>query len=201
MIKRIEIDKEYTDVLSELMLGSDFDWYWNPATIFEYKVGAVIDAKTKDTPQFTHTIFDDYSKKSSYYHYFSEMVQHIEPYIGKVKQLIRIKANLIIGDATYPKDFYNGPHADYYGDNILTFLYYVNDSDGDTIFFDSELDGKEHNITKLKEIHRETPKAGIGIVFNSQQIHTSSTPRLTDRRIVINYVFEMENDIKDTQLS
>jgi hypothetical protein len=198
MIKRIEIDKEYAEVLAELILASEFDWYWNPATIFEYKVGAVIDAKTKDTPQFTHTIFDNFSKKSIYYHYFSEMIQHIEPYIGKVKQLIRIKANLIIGDATYPQDFYNGAHADYYGDNMLTFLYYVNDSDGDTILFDGELDGKEHNITELKEIHRETPKAGTGIVFNSQQIHTSSTPRFTDRRVVINYVFEMyeTNDTK-----
>jgi hypothetical protein len=198
MVKRIEIDKEYADVLAELMLGSDFDWYWNPTTLIEYSKGAVIDAKTKDTPQFTHNVFGDDSTKSTYYHYFSEMIRHIEPYIGKVKRLIRIKANLIMGDSTYPEDFYNGAHADYYGDNLLSFVYYVNDSDGDTIIFDGKLDGNDHNIRKLNIIDRQKPKAGMGIVFDSDQIHTSSTPRLTDRRVVINYVFEMyeTNDTK-----
>ena len=71
-------------------------------------------------------------------------------------------------------------------------IYYVNDSDGDTIIFNEHLDGKtEHNITELTEVYRETPKAGTGILFNSQQLHTSTTPKITDRRVVINYVFEM----------
>ena len=198
MVKRIGIDKEYADVLAELMLGSDFDWYWNDHTINASYEDVFIDSKTKDKPQFTHTIFKNNKPKSTYYHYFSEMIRHLEPHIGKIKKVIRIKANLMLGDSSYPKDSYNGPHADAYDNNTLTFLYYVNDSDGDTILFDEKMDGSKHNIIKLNEVHRETPKGGTGIVFNSQQIHTSSTPILTKRRVVINYILEMyeTNDTK-----
>jgi hypothetical protein len=77
-------------------------------------------------------------------------------------------------------------------DNIFTFLYYVNDSDGDTIFFNDFLDGNEdHNITELIEVHRETPKCGTGLLFKSNQLHTPTPPKYSNRRIVVNYVFEV----------
>ena len=198
MVKRIEIDKEYADILSELVLGSDFGWFWNDATVYPEDGGSVIDSKTKDSPQFTHNIYGYDTIQSEYYHYFSEMISYLEPHIGKVKRLIRIKANLLMKDENYPDGFYNGPHVDFYGNNLISFVYYVNDSDGDTIVFDGELYEKTHNITELTELDRETPKAGMGIAFNSQQIHTSSTPKFTERRAVINYVFEMyeTNDTK-----
>lgn len=192
MVKRIEIDKDYADVLAELMLEDDgFAWYWNGGTVYANPVGSVIDSKTKDNPQFTHTIYLNNAVTSQHYQYFTEMLTYIEPYIGKIKRVIRIKANLMVGDGSYPEGFYNGPHVDYHGDNLMSFVYYVNDSDGDTILFNEFLDGNPHNITELTEIDRQTPKAGMGIAFDSERVHTSSTPRFTDRRVVINYVFEM----------
>jgi hypothetical protein len=200
MIKRIEIDKEYAEVLAELMLGSEFDWYWNGATLLEGDYGTVVDSKTKDMPQFTHTILIDKQQKSIYYHYFSEMFGIIEKEVGnKIKKVIRIKANLMVGDSSYPEGCYNGPHIDYAGSNLLSFVYYVNDSDGDTILFDKHLDGKQHNITELKEIDRQTPKGGTGILFDSNLVHTSTTPKFTDRRVVVNYVLEMEDETNDTK--
>jgi hypothetical protein len=199
MIKRIEIDKDYADILSELMLGDEFPWYWNSGTLYpETDDGCVIDSKTKDSHQFTHTIYLNNQPQTEYYHYFTEMVHYLEPHIGKIKRVIRIKSNLMVGDGAYPEGLYNGPHVDYHGDNLLSFVYYVNDSDGDTVIFDEHLDGNPHNLTELTEVDRQTPKAGSGIVFNSQRVHTSSTPRFTDRRVVINYVFEMyeTNDTK-----
>ena len=191
MIKQIEIDKEYADVLSELMLGDEFAWYWNNATVYKNTNSLITDSKTKDKPQFTHTIYLNNKPQTEYYHYFTEMLTYLEPHIGKIKRVIRIKANLMTGDGSYPFNFYNGPHIDSEGDNLLTFLYYVNDSDGDTVLFDTYLDGSEHNITEFTEVHRQTPKMGTGVVFDSNRLHTSSTPRITDRRVVINYVFEM----------
>lgn len=192
MIKRIEIDKEYADVLAELMLGSEFDWYWNQATIFEGNYVSVTNSKTKDTPQFTHTIFIDGKPQSTYYHFFSEMMGIIEKEIGnKIKKIIRIKANLIVGDDCYPEGFYNGAHIDYIGNNVLSFVYYVNDADGDTILFDTHLDGTPFDEKELKEVDRQTPKAGTGILFDSQRVHTSTSPILSERRVIINYVFEV----------
>jgi len=198
MIKRIEIDKDYADILSELMLGDEIAWYWNGSTVYNTNIGVVFDSKTKDNPQFTHTIYHNNAPQTEQYHYFTEMVHHLEPHIGKIKRVIRIKANLMVKDSSYPDGFYNGAHIDYSGDNLLSFVYYVNDSDGDTVIFDEHLDGNVHNLTELTEVDRQTPTAGTGVVFNSQQLHTSSSPKLTDRRVVINYVFEMyeTNDTK-----
>lgn len=199
MVKRIEIDKDYADLLSELMLGDEIDWYWNDITNDEYKKGGVMDSKTLDSPQFTHTIFRGNQPASTYYRYFTEMLTYLQPHMGKIKRVIRIKANLMTKDGSYPQGFYNGPHIDFTGDNLMSFVYYVNDSDGDTVFFDTYLDGKEeHNITELTEVERITPKFGTGVLFNSQQVHTSSTPKVTNRRVVINYVFEMY-DTNDTE--
>lgn len=195
MIKRIEIGKDYADIISEVTLGSDFPWYWNGGTIYPSMDVCFIDSKTKDSNQFTHTIYLNNTPQTEYYHYFSEMVHHLEPHIGKVKRIVRIKANFILGDSSYPNGFYNGAHIDYTGNNLLSFVYYVNDSDGDTIIFNEYLDGNPHNITELTEIDRQTPKGGSGIVFNSERLHTSSTPKYTDRRVVINYVLEMEDNV------
>jgi hypothetical protein len=207
MIKRIEIDKEYADVLEEVMGdGGGFDWYWGSGTLYKTDDGTISDSKTIDNPQFTHSLVSNNKILSPFYHFFSEMIGIIEKEVGcKIKNLIRIKANLMVKDATYPTNSYNGAHVDYFDENVITFLYYLNDADGDTIFFSDFLsdnhDKKNRNITELREVHRETPKGGTGLLFKSNQLHSSTPPKYTDRRIVINYVLEMENDIKDTQLS
>jgi len=207
MIKRIEIDKEYANVLEEVMADDgQFDWYWNSGTIYKTDDGTVIDSKTIDNPQFTHTLVSNNKILSTFYHFFSEMIGIVENEVGcKVKNIIRVKANLMFKDATYPTDCHNGAHVDFFDNTVITFLYYINDSDGDTIFFSDFLNHKEdkedENITELVEVHRETPKAGMGLLFKSNQLHSSSPPKYTNRRMVMNYVLQMENDIKNTQLS
>lgn len=207
MVKRIEIDKEYADVLEEVMADDgQFDWYWNSGTIYKTDDGTIVDSKTVDNPQFTHILVSNNKVLSPFYHFFSEMIGIVEKQVGcKVKNIIRVKANLTFKDATYPTDCYNGAHVDFFDNNVITFLYYINDSDGDTIFFSDFLNRKEDkedkNIRELVEVHRETPKAGTGLLFKSNQLHSSSPPKSTNRRMVMNYVLEMENDIEDTQLS
>ena len=203
MIKRIEIDKDYASELLEVVSDNNvFEWYWNDATTIEYKRTGVLDSKTLDTPQFTHILFSNGKVHSNFYHFFSEMFSIIEKEFGcKIKNVIRVKANLMTKDACYPDGFYNGAHTDSHNDNIFTFLYYVNDSDGDTIFFSDFLDGnKDHNITELVEVHRETPKCGTGLIFKSNQLHTPTPPKYSNRRIVVNYVFEIENETNNTKL-
>ena len=62
---------------------------------------------------------------------------------------------------------------------MSTFLYYVNDSDGDTIFFNKN----------KKEIKRVKPKKGTGVLFKSNTLHAGSNPINSDKRMVINYIF------------
>jgi len=54
-------------------------------------------------------------------------------------------------------------------------LYYFNDSDGDTVFFDN--DGKE--------MYRNTPKKNTAIMFDGNIPHTNETP--TNFRYIVNF--------------
>jgi hypothetical protein len=58
--------------------------------------------------------------------------------------------------------------------NIAT-VYYVNDSDGDTIFKDSK--------------EKITPKANRLIIFDGSLLHTGSSPKNSKTRILLNSNF------------
>lgn len=93
----------------------------------------------------------------------------------------RIKANLIHRQKSC-KNCFNPPHVDFtmekQGLKPVVCLYYVNDSDGDTFFFD--------NNENLNVIERVTPKSGRMVVFDNDIFHASSPPVKSDARIVIN---------------
>ena len=59
------------------------------------------------------------------------------------------------------------------------FLYYVNDSDGDTVFF------KDDEKTEIKRV---TPKKGRGVFFNGLIKHCSTRPSKS-HRCIFNYDF------------
>jgi len=70
-------------------------------------------------------------------------------------------------------------HRDFKTEGVV-YLYYINDSDGDTILFD-EKGNIEASIT---------PTAGSLLKMDSKQYHASVTPVNTSRRMGINLNFE-----------
>ena len=72
------------------------------------------------------------------------------------------------------------PHTDLNASDILipykVILFYLNDSDGDTYFYD-----KEHKI-----IDSVTPKGNRAVLFDGSILHSSSKPIEVARRIVLN---------------
>lgn len=91
----------------------------------------------------------------------------------------------------------NYPHTDYFQPHY-TFLYYVNDSDGDTFLFNEKVDYKDtdHKMpTKFTLMDRVAPKKGDAIIFNGLLYHCSSTPENHDSRIAINInLFPINNN-------
>ena len=65
-------------------------------------------------------------------------------------------------------------------------LYYVNDSDGDTVIYKERYIGtdKPQTLTELKRIE---PKRGRVVVFDGLHYHSSSNPRKNSYRCVINF--------------
>jgi hypothetical protein len=105
-----------------------------------------------------------------------------------------------------PKEnnFRNNVHVDT-DKKCYTLLYYVNDSDGDTLFFDKttkDYPYSEYNTSRFlpdwserqKEIFTEivyskTPKKGTAVAFDGSIYHASSSPTL-GRRCIINFCYE-----------
>jgi hypothetical protein len=103
----------------------------------------------------------------------------------QINDVSRIRINLLLQDKTFNKPNYNFPHTD--PDSDKSFIYYINDADGDTVFFN---EFKSDEFPKRFSINsRVTPRQGSGVFFNSTQYHTSSNPAHTPARYVINFNF------------
>ena len=84
------------------------------------------------------------------------------------------------------------PHCDMEeGKNSYTAIYYMNDSDGDTVIFnetkmDTFLNGEELSIKK-----RIKSKKGRFVMFKQDYLHAGFPPTKSDYRVVINFNFRM----------
>ena len=72
------------------------------------------------------------------------------------------------------------PHIDT-DDKHFVMLYYVVDSDGDTIIYNEKVESKEYTIKKSV-----TPKQGRVVLFDGGLYHTAEQPT-KDTRCVVNY--------------
>jgi len=141
------------------------------------------DANTEDSPQLIHIVAD--APKDMFI--MSPLIYKISDIIGYTIQLKRIKVNLLWPDANRKNPCsYNRPHVDHGRGDAKSLIYYVNDSDGDTIIFKNSFTGEDPG--PLEIAHRITPKAGSAILFDSAIYHASSTPT-TGVRSVINFIF------------
>ena len=100
----------------------------------------------------------------------------------------RIKLNTLFKDTELTEDMFNVPHTDNPDPNYKTFLYYVNNSDGDTYFFNNF--STDQPFFDLELSKKFSPKKGKGILFPSNQYHASSNPNSNLRRLVINFVYK-----------
>jgi len=182
------------DRLKRILLTDSFDWLYNGSTarIIPGNKSAIEDSNTKDSIQFTHSLFENQRFNSEYVEYVIKIMKALEEKEGIVcTTLYRAKCNLIPQDSSYGLNEYHPPHIDSkdVNDNTYTLVYYVNDSDGDTFVFNEKY-GDE--FTDLTIAHRQTPKEGSALLFKSTNYHASSSPINTKSRVVINIVFEVD---------
>lgn len=115
--------------------------------------------------------------------------------------LIRAKANLMYQMQNGNKDLFNTPHTDT-NDEHLVCIYFINESDGDTIFFNkipfglSELEYNEEmkklGENKLIPSKRVSPKKGRFLFFKGNIVHTGQHPINSDMRMIVNIDFKNE---------
>lgn len=88
----------------------------------------------------------------------------------------------------------NEIHVDNFTPSNRTLVYYINDSDGDTLLFDKLFDNKsEYDLDLLMRV---TPKQGRVVAFDTWRFHAPQNPTYTPRRYILNINFmEKTNEI------
>lgn len=186
------IAKEYQDLLEQNLCGFDFDWHYSPVTV-DYEnlqKNTFFDKNTIDTYQFCHLFAYHNKTTSSYWQLIAPLLFHLTAKEGvDTREVLRCKANLTINQLQFNESCYYPAHFDTQIDDdssTITAIYYVNDSDGDTIFFETPQD---NNVEELKIINRITPKKGTLVYFDSKTLHAGQLPRNSKQRCVINFNF------------
>jgi hypothetical protein len=183
------------NLINELLIGRDFNW-----SVSKYSVSSTnlneyfyTDKPVREHIQLRHGFAKDDKITSDYYTFIEPLKLVFESHMRtKVNFIHRIKSNFLISQKS---PYIQPPHVDVMdmvdaNGNCLdykTLLYYVNESDGDTIFYNEFYTGEPVGL--VTEQQRVSPKKGRAVIFDSNQIHSGSCPSVNDTRLVINCVF------------
>jgi len=124
------LDKESFEEIQNLLMGSDFDWYFSDVI--------TSDSNNVDDFQFCHSFYRDGSPGIRY--------RVIEPLIQKIAPfaLIGVKANLLT-KTNILREY--GYHIDVKRDNVTTAVFYINTCNGYTLFRDgSKVESKANRL-------------------------------------------------------
>ena len=169
------------NIIEGILFGRRFAWHFKPSTVDESDFTSIKtnfkNLKIKDSNLFYHIFFDGENICSDFFHHIKNILDKSQINFQK---LVRIKANYY-SKSDFKKDEIHPPHIDGIGDNSYSFIYFVNNSDGDFRLFDD-------NLNEIKKI---TPKKGKAVLFKSNTYHCGTSPIVNNTRVNINYVIEI----------
>jgi hypothetical protein len=184
---------DYQNHIEKTMLGSNFPWYYNPSLVSPDQQFS----QRADNHQGFNHLFLEAGKISPHFESLYPLVLSITSHPCIVSNnLVRMRANLTLNSAGSSLE-HHLPHIDSFFPHYVA-IYYVNDSDGDTIIFNEtndSYDSGDADINKIKTgpftiKRRVTPKKGKVLIFEGKYYHTSSWPIVNKCRSVININLE-----------
>ena len=149
-----------------ILYSQELPFYYNPS---------ITSPDTNSSyPGFINTFFDKNIINDCYFN-FSQILYK---FCDKLNiNLLKVNLGRIFLQIPSKVDVPFEPHIDQYYPHWVC-LYYVNDSNGDTIFYDNN-----------KEIKRISPKKGRIIFFDGSVYHTAGKPN-KNHRAVVNFCFQ-----------
>jgi hypothetical protein len=182
----IIIDDAIPEAQQQLLekIFTDFNLQWNYVKEgVDYTHDSIKTNYTINSFQYVHSVYADAQQKSPTFSYFTSLLSAI-PFT--FKELLRIKVNSTSVSCNTSNDTCGAPHTDFVPppDELLTAIYYINDSDGDTFIFNESFGS---NTLSIKQ--RIKPKRGRLVVFNGKLYHSGNYPTTDKPRIVANINF------------
>ena len=167
--------KDLADKYENKVLEKSFTWTYNKNTVGTER-NYVTHKKENIVPVMTHGIVENGNIISNFWDLTKELLRSVQQSKRIViEEVSNCRLNLQLQNGR--KGFHTGIHIDGWTSMNITALYYVNDSDGDTFFFD--------NNTKI--ISKVSPKKGRWVFFNNKQLHAGSCPVHNKQRVVVNW--------------
>lgn len=182
-----------TRLVQELAVGAehkDCPWQYSGAT---YGTEEVTFRKNEmEESQYVHVAF--YEGDATYlWPLYHTPLYFLEKELGFIiTNIQRCKINCLSVTPAYSDTMNHPVHPDRKDDNWYSAIYYVNGGDGDTVFTNKKYPYLEDKTNSYDIVKRVAPKQGRFVIFPSQLYHASS-PTTVERRIVANYVFQMNN--------
>lgn len=175
IIKNKIINKSKINDIYELCNDCNFPYYWSENIIDSNQL-------KKQYGGFTHNLFKENKIYSNVFNIFFDLTKEIfEKENIVIKSLFRLQVNLLLNININNDELNNAIHQDIDLPNYKSLVYYINDSDGDTIIFND-------NKGILESI---SPIAGNYVIFNSNLFHMASIPKNHKKRMVINCIVEV----------
>ena len=125
---------------------------------------------------------------------FQPVLTRLHDEVGSF-HLVRVRFGINVSDGLFGG--VHQPHIDMH-DKHHVLLYYVNDSDGDTVLYEQTHDhaGPREAVPPTFDVAATvTTRQGRPVVFDGFQYHSSATPIETPARMFINVDFVLEADV------
>lgn len=159
------IPQEQQDFFEAITLGKVNNIEIDPLIEFKCKY----EPTAKDKPLSLKHILKSSAALSIHLDNFSKIATSLFPNLQDI-----LFARIFLTFPYKTKLLYHDPHIDLNFPHI-GLIYYINDSDGDTIFFEDDY------ATQIKSV---TPKKGRSVLFNGNIPHAAGIPTLGPRCIV-----------------
>ena len=184
------LPESFVRELEDVMLHNTTPWYFQSSTT-DNQWGYKPIKNEIDGSQFTHLIMWPNQQSSFLWPIVRPVLYFVEKEFDlNIVSIHRSKANLLTPNPKMTAENFHPPHHDGYEENkiILSALYYVHDTDGDTHFFDKTYPDTPDTMLCNKKV---APERGKIVVFDAARYHSSSPPVENERRLVLNFVFEL----------
>lgn len=198
----IEFQKEIINYLSG---ENNFPWYLidrigHKDYFHDTESKIYLDKNISDYGGLYHMLYDEGISRSQDCDFFMQILNYYCEAMNKSISTIhrvRLRYTHPVPQHNFVK--YAAPHIDFNSEvDFTTLIYYVDDSDGDTILFDKKHSpGQQYNPVvqePLTEIYRHTPKKGEALAFSGHRYHSGNYPIKYGKRIVINFDFVENNE-------
>ena len=133
----------------------------------------------KDMPRLTHYFYPNSTTAKEDRDYVMPLTTWVRQQLLPGYIVKRVMGN-VTTQLPGSENYLNLPHVDSNKD-MVTLLYYVNNSDGKTVFFQEK-----------KIQHEVEPRRGRGVLFPSNTVHAGQVPCINKNRYVINIIFSRE---------